>query len=211
MPTPPESQNQSSQETHQLLQQLLQGVETGFTQLHQADETQRQRHQQRAVLMRERIKKQDRKHRLIMLSLIPVGLAVILLGAQMFKIIYIFADAMTSMQHDMSKMSGLMTNMSNNMQSMSGDMHAMNTHMLQMQQDMGGMRVHISHMDSMAVNMASMSENMGTMSERVAQMQAATASMEYGLRHMTHDMNTMSNTVAPTMHGMRQMMPWAYP
>ena len=61
----------------------------------------------------------------------------------------------------------------------------------------------------METAMTSMSKDMQQMKSSMSTMSHGYTAYVYNMGFMTRDIGNMSHTVSPTMHGMRQLMPWS--
>jgi len=138
---------------------------------------------------RERI--QENKIKLLKIMAIPIVILIIIAAAHLYNVVLVMETAMSNMSGQMSQMAGDMRSMSQNMQTM-------NTSMGSMGQDMGNMSTQITVMRE---DMSGMRGDIGNMSTNMAR-------MSHDMNLMNRSVGLMSHTVAPTMQGMRDMMPW---
>ena len=64
-------------------------------------------------------------------------------------------------------------------------------------------------MTAMSADMSAMRGSMGEMTSSVGEMNNHVQTMSQNMQGMRRDMGVLTHNVAPTMNGMRQMMPWA--
>lgn len=130
---------------------------------------------------------------------IPGMIIAVIAIIYMFYVVSIMEGAMTSMSKDMGEMQIAVGNMSHKMDGMSGDTHSMNGSMQQLN----------SSVEKMSQDTNSMNSNMQKLSEDTEAMTSSLTHLNNNVGVMSQDLNIMTNNVAPTMKGMRDMMPWS--
>jgi len=117
----------------------------------------------------------------------------------MFHVVNIMEDAMTSMSSDMGKMQLAVTTMTQKVTTMSQDTHSMNNSMVELNSSVG----------KMGKDTHSMNSNMTVLSTDIGSMSGDMEKLNGNVTVMSRDLNVLTYNVAPTMKGMRDMMPWS--
>ncbi len=162
------------------IDQLIDTIATGFKALHEDNN-------QREDLLKKQfelqLKVQDKKNQKWRLGSILGGLAILALGYNLHKVIYVFEDDMDTMSAEIVDMSTYMKSMSVDITSMSGDISSMK--------------------DSMAVmspEMVSMAKDMHIMGRHIG-------SMDSNMSYMSRDMGQMNRAMSPFMGNMQKFVP----
>ncbi len=162
------------------IDQLIDTIATGFKALHEDNN-------QREELLRKQFELQltvqDKRNQKWRLGAILGGLAILALGYNLHKIIFVFEDDMNTMSAEMVDMSTYMKSMSVDITAMSGDISSMK--------------------DSMAV----MSPEMVSMAKDMRKMGKHIGSMDSNMSYMSHDMGQMNHAMSPLMGNMQKFIP----
>lgn len=167
--------------------------------------------------MSKKDKDGDRANTTFKWLIAAMAIIFIIIGAPMFLWFYSMVDDMRLMSKSMVVMTDNVTEMSKNLNKMSNDMHNMLDKINSMSieiKTMSGNMGNMSHdIHSMSTNVNNMTIDMNQISSDMRNMRYATVSIQNGLNNMTQDIgvmtkdvNQMSNTVSPTIDGVRQLM-----
>ncbi len=162
------------------IDQLIDTIATGFKAMHE-DNIQREEFLKKQFELQ--IKVQDKKNQKWRIGAVLGGLAILALGFNLHKVIYVFEDDMDTMSAKMVDMSTYMKSMSVDITSMSGDISSMK--------------------DSMAVmspEMVSMAKDMHIMGRHIG-------SMDSNMSYMSRDMGQMNRAMSPFMGNMQKFVP----
>ena len=130
---------------------------------------------------------------------IPGMIMGIIAIVYMFNVVNVMETAMTSMSQDMAKMQIAVGAMTQEVSGMSKDTHSMNSSMVQLNSNVG----------KMSKDTHSMNSNMTQLSKDTTSMNGSMTQLTNNVGIMSQDLNIMTRNVAPTMKGMRDMMPWS--